>query len=202
MKNLNEDHIHIWCYSHVLNLVIGDILNINIKAASLFTLLNCICVFFKDSHKRMDIFDFVSTDSKHKRLQSIGETRWWAKEAALKKVFGETNNPESGLYAQIIQALDDIENDRTMKVSVRATSKTYKEGLLKFDNIVTAQIFMKIFSSTGPLSRYLQTKGIDLLKCNSMVQTAINDLTSFQRDFTAVTEATAKFITWVKAKEN
>ncbi|CAG9818139.1 unnamed protein product [Phaedon cochleariae] len=75
MINENEEHVHIWCYSHVLNLVI-------------------------DSHKIMDIFDLTVNDPKHKRLQNIGETRWWAKEAALRKIFGEYNKPDtgSGLY--------------------------------------------------------------------------------------------------------
>ena len=25
MQNLNSDHVHIWCYSHILNLVLCDI---------------------------------------------------------------------------------------------------------------------------------------------------------------------------------
>lgn len=44
-----------------------------------------------------------------KRLSPIGKTRWWAKDAALRKVFGELNNHESGTYLQLIMVLHEIE---------------------------------------------------------------------------------------------
>lgn len=33
------------------------------------------------------------------------------------------------------------------------------ERLLKYKNLIIADIFMKLFTITGPLSRYLQAKG-------------------------------------------
>jgi hypothetical protein len=42
----NSEHIHIWCYSHILNLILSDVLKGNLKASNLFTLINATAVFF------------------------------------------------------------------------------------------------------------------------------------------------------------
>jgi len=39
---------------------------------------------------------------------------------------------------------------------------------------------MNIFSITGPLSRYLQTSGLDLHKCVQMVKGSLNELQRFR----------------------
>ena len=199
MQNLNSDHVHIWCYSHILNLVLCDILNANLKAASLFSLLNSISSFFKESYQRMNIWESNnSTDSKQRKIQSIGATRWWAKELALKKIFGDFNKPENSLYVVVIDTLEKIEKNDKINPDTRVTAKNHKDNLLKYENIITAQIFLKIFSITGPLSRYLQTRGLDLLKCNHMLETTIEQLRSIQRDFISIQEATNTFLRWAK----
>jgi len=56
---LNEtapNQVHVWCYSHVLNLVMSDASKSPLPAAALFTLLNSLAIFFKESYKRMEYF--------------------------------------------------------------------------------------------------------------------------------------------------
>lgn len=65
--------VHVWCHSHVLNLVLSDCTKSLIPSATFFELLNSAAVFFKESHKRMDIWRNTS----NKKLQAIGVTRWW-----------------------------------------------------------------------------------------------------------------------------
>jgi hypothetical protein len=74
-KKLNEatkEHVHIWCYTHVLNLVMCDTTNIFTSSMSLFELIHECAVFFKDSHKRMDKW---TEKVPQKKLNLIGETR-------------------------------------------------------------------------------------------------------------------------------
>lgn len=80
--------VHVWCYAHVLNLVLSDTTGSVIQSASLFGLLNEIAVFLRSSHLRMDKWETTVNDPHRKRLNLIGETRWWAKASALSKVFG------------------------------------------------------------------------------------------------------------------
>ncbi|XP_063915502.1 uncharacterized protein LOC135131621 [Zophobas morio] len=120
-------------------------------------------------------------------------------ELALKKIFGDFNKPENSLYVVVIDTLEKIEkNDKINPDDTRVTAKNHKDNLLKYENIITAQIFLKIFSITGPLSRYLQTRGLDLLKCNHMLETTIEQLRSIQRDFISIQEATNTFLRWAK----
>lgn len=155
--------IHVWCYAHVLNLVLADTTGGVIESATLFTLLNDIAVLIKDSYKRMQKWEETSTDIQHRRLSPIGQTRWWAKDAALTKVFGCFGRPDSAMYIDLVLTLLAVQGDKTMKPTARAKVKGYIEGLLKYETILTAQIFLRIFEQTSPLSKYLQTSGMDLL---------------------------------------
>lgn len=48
--------VHVWCYSHVLNLVLIDSIKSALPAVKLFLLLNEVAVFFKESYKRMNVW--------------------------------------------------------------------------------------------------------------------------------------------------
>jgi len=63
-----------------LNLVICDVTENKVEALSLFGLLNCCAVIIRESYKRMDICLEMCSN---KRLGTIGQTRWWAKDIAL-----------------------------------------------------------------------------------------------------------------------
>ncbi len=67
---------HVWCYSHVLNLVLSETTQIVIESGSLFDLLNDIAVFIKDSYQRVNLWEKQSHDKRHRRIGPIGETRW------------------------------------------------------------------------------------------------------------------------------
>lgn len=145
--------VHVWCYGHILNLVLSDTAKITIAGASLFNLLNDIAVFIRDSYKRMNIWQTVSQDTRHRKLSTIGETRWWSKDAALRKVFGDFSNPEAALYIDAIITLEKIQEDSNLNSDVRSKSAGFIEGLLKYETIITAQIFLRIFEFTSPLSK-------------------------------------------------
>ncbi|XP_065319253.1 zinc finger MYM-type protein 1-like [Gordionus sp. m RMFG-2023] len=83
--------LYIWCYSHILNLYICDSCD-NIEGKILFGLLNRLATFFGESYKRMDAWvkqNNSTGQNKLRRLQKIGETRWWAREKSLKWIYGK-----------------------------------------------------------------------------------------------------------------
>ncbi|XP_025207424.1 uncharacterized protein LOC112603181 [Melanaphis sacchari] len=155
---LNEsspNQVHVWCYSHVLNLVLSDASKSPLAAASLFNLCNSLAVFFKDSHKRMRVWT-ERCHNLHQRLQSIGETRWWSKEVALVKIFGSTEGP-------------------------------CKSNAL-------------IFSITGPLSRYLQSKSMDLITAQNLVDGALEHLKKVQRNMEWIKLSAESFVIWANTE--
>jgi len=196
----SPNQVHIWCYAHVLNLVLGDTTGVVIASASLFSLLNDVAVFIRESYKLMNMWEEVSEDTRHRRLSPIGETRWWAKDQALSKIFGCFGNPDRALFIDLVSTLTRIEEDDSMKPHVRAKARGYTESLLRFETILTAQIFLRIFEITSPLSKYLQTSGMDLLTAHRLVIGTQESLNKCVRGFDEVKRAADAFVEWANAK--
>lgn len=174
---------HIWCYAHVLNLVICDITNKIIQGVSLFGLLNGCAVFLKESYSRMDVWTSKNTKQ---RICSIGETRWWSKDLALTKVFGYFNNFDNSLFVELVTSLDEICKNSNIKPEARLKAIGFIEGLSKYETILTAQIYLRIFNITTPLSKYLQGRGVNFICAFQMVTQTLDSLKLMNRDFTTI----------------
>lgn len=136
-EELGGQQVHVWCYGHVLNLVIKDVTSTILEVSILFSLLNETFTFIRESYKRMDIWRNLVPKI---GLGSIGETRWWAKAESLKKIFGESSH-NSGLLPELLISLHKISRSETMKPEARAKADGLKQNFLKFKTILTAQIF-------------------------------------------------------------
>lgn len=194
------NQVHVWCYAHGLNLVLADTTEVSITSGSLFSLLNDIANFFRESYQRMNVWEQASQDSRHRRLSIIGETRWWAKDVALKKIFGSFGKPEQCVYIDVLQALEIIESKENLKTSVRVKARGYLESLMRYETVLTAQLFLRIFEVTTPLSKYLQTHGLDILSAHRMVLATEQSLRNMARDFESVKQAADYFVQFANAK--
>ncbi|KAJ8685082.1 hypothetical protein QAD02_020875, partial [Eretmocerus hayati] len=76
------EYLHIWCYAHNLNLVMVEATSCTISSASSFSILNKTAVLVKESYKRVDVYISLLDPNDKRRLNLIGETRWWAKHSA------------------------------------------------------------------------------------------------------------------------
>lgn len=72
-----SSHVHVWCYSHVLSLVLSDMTGVVVESSSLFSLVNDIAVFIQESYQRMKMWDSNTkdTNTRHKWLSPIGDTK-------------------------------------------------------------------------------------------------------------------------------
>lgn len=200
LSEQSENQVHIWCYAHVLNLVLAESTAVVMQSATLFSVLNDIAVFIRESYKRMSTWEQVSEDPRHRRLSPIGETRWWAKDDALRKVFGAFGNPQRGLFVDLIVTLTSMGEDTSLKPTARVKAEAYKESLLKYETILTAQVFLRIFEHTSPLSKYMQTKGMDILTVQRLVVGTQESLKKCARDFRGVQRAADQFVVWANEK--
>ncbi|KAI4884376.1 hypothetical protein NFI96_000286 [Prochilodus magdalenae] len=153
-----------------------------------------------ESHQRMNIWEKESHSKRHRPIAPIGETRWWAKHIALKKMFGSFGKPQDCLYVDVLCTLSAIQEQKTVKGNVRTKARGYKDGLLRHETILTAQLFMRIFKQTTPLSKYLQTGGMDILSAHRMVISTHEALKQMARDFKAVKDAADNFVKWANEK--
>ena len=56
----------------------------------------------------------------------------------------------------VILTLSVLQGKDSMKTSARVKARGFIEGLLRYETILTAQIFLRIFEKTSPLSKYFK----------------------------------------------
>ena len=102
-----------------------------------------------------------------KKLQKVGETRWRSKDAALRNIFGTYDTPEPVRFIVLLRTLPTIRSSKEFDSKV-----TYEASALyqnwKFETILTAFFFKRIFQFTTPVSKYLQTQGLDVMTAYRM----------------------------------
>ena len=59
IKEVAENHVHVWCHAHSLNLVLSDTTSSVVPAMSFFNLLNFAANFFSAFHKRMNVNNLI-----------------------------------------------------------------------------------------------------------------------------------------------
>ena len=193
LSEIARKQVHIWCWAHVLNLVIADVIKGCVRAASIFALLNGCAVFIGESYKRMD--KWVQLE-KRKRLHKIGETRWWSKHTALSTIFGSFGNHQSSTFVELLLTFEEIEKDEDFTADVRCQARSFIENLCKYETILCAQLFLRIFEKTTPFSKYLQTKGIDMLKVFEIYAETVKDLKTLHQNFQSIQTASQEFVRW------
>lgn len=57
LSEKSPHQIHVWCYSHILNFVLADATQSILESGSLFSLINNIVVFIRESYQRMSIWE-------------------------------------------------------------------------------------------------------------------------------------------------
>ncbi|XP_047132607.1 uncharacterized protein LOC124811291 [Hydra vulgaris] len=193
-----DHHVHIWCYAHVLNLVVKEATSCCIQAVSFFTLLQNVSTFIKVSYKRMATW--IKLVETHigmdimKRLKLIGETRWLGKSNAATAIFGTFAEPSSTVFVNLILCLSCISESENFDTKTRHEAKT-----LKFDTILTAFTYLQVFEKVGPLSIYLQTRGLNVLVAFKMVEKAVIELKSQSRLFDDVHNNALQFVRMANA---
>ena len=76
----------------------------------------------------MNTLEKESKIPRHRRLAPIGETGWWAKDGALKKVLGAFGNPDESLYVDVLLTLSTIQ-DQKNNTTAWVKAQGYIEGV-------------------------------------------------------------------------
>ena len=150
ISNVASLHVHTWCYSHCLNLLLTDAASACTQAMTLFGVLQSASRFFRQAHKRMDVWENMLAEKggPARRLGSIGKTRWLSKSIALEKIFGTFRSPNMGLYTEMIRAFQDISENKSFQQSTRSEARMLMDSFLKFETILTSFLFLCIYKIT------------------------------------------------------
>ncbi|KAL4126118.1 hypothetical protein QTP88_010347 [Uroleucon formosanum] len=85
---------------------------------------------------------------------------------------------------RIFTSLEEICENSKIKPEARLKAIGFIEELCKYETILTAQIYLRIFNITTPLSKYLQGHGVNFVAAFQMVNQTLNSLKNINRDFT------------------
>jgi hypothetical protein len=170
---------------------------------SFFNLLQKVAVFVKSSYKRTNVW--LAVVEKHygtarlKQLKLIGETRWSGKSNAAKAIFGTYKNPNAATLVDLIVSLFTISHSDKFDPKIKEEALVYLNSLLKFETILMALIFLRIFENITPANDYLQTSGLSMIKAWQMITSTIQQLSSFRSQFDEVHRHTLEFVNVVNS---
>lgn len=119
-------------------------------------------------------------------------TRWWSK-SALNRIFGQYGNSDTALFVDLVHSIYLISSSEKFNKNTRSDALTLLNSLTKFEIIITANIYLKIFQSTNPLSNYLQTSGLDFIQAHRLVRSSIDTLKKQSRCFEDIYETSKTF---------
>ena len=141
-----------------------------------------------------------NTDT-NKRMNLIGDTRWWAKDVALTKIFGNFEDSTQSLYVELLMTMEEIRTSNVGNHSSNAyQAQNFITNLTSFETILMSKIFLRIFAITTPLSKYLQTVGLDILTASRMVSATLTNLKSIRNDFNTIKQQATTFVNWANKK--
>ncbi|XP_065672044.1 uncharacterized protein LOC136089879 [Hydra vulgaris] len=187
LEKASPGHTHTWCYAHVLNLVVCDATSSNEASMTLFGILQKAAMFFRESYLRMDLWTDHMKEKNgqniHKRLNVIGATRWGSKHDALQKFFGTFFDGEGALYTDVVQVLEIAVSSTKLSVEARYDAQCLLTSLLKYKTVLTGFVYLRIMESTTPLSKYLQTSGLNFIKAFEMVKITISEIQTQSLNF-------------------
>lgn len=84
------------------------------------------------------------------------------------KVFGYFNCFDNSLFVELVTSLEEICENSKIKLEARLKAIGLIKGLCKYETILTAQIYLRVFNIT-PLSKYLQGFGVNFLAAFQIV---------------------------------
>jgi len=192
----------------VLNLVLQQTTSCSVTVISFFGLLQELFVFFKESYKRLNVYENQNNPSRPSHLINIGKTRWRSKNDAVIKIFGridmwnksaKNDDKKQFVYVQIVFALYEISVTNDFSNSVRSTAQSLLGRLTRYETVLTAMLFLQIFKFTTALSDYLQTSGLDYIQAWRKIDGTIKSLKENQREFLPVSAAAKIFIEFVSS---
>ncbi|KAL7305743.1 hypothetical protein TKK_0001993 [Trichogramma kaykai] len=141
----------------------------------------------------MGVFD-------RRRFNLNGKTRWWAKDAALKKIFSPTGNREKSLLVELLVVFEIIEANSKTKPDTRSCAKAYTEAFLKYESVLTAFVLQAIFDQKMFLSNYLQKINFDILKAFNLVKLSTKNVEKIREEFPKIKKQADQFIEWTNQK--
>ena len=138
--------------------------------------------------------DKIGEDSL-RRLKKIGDTRWTSKDQALEAIIGcfGTLNPQRLVLLLVV--LHYIATSEEFEPNVAYEANNLRNHWMNFKVLLVAIVYSRIFQVCTPVSKYLQTNGMDILAALKMVNKTTTMIESIRNEFEDIVKETTLFAT-------
>lgn len=197
LKQIIPNLVFTWCYCHKLNLCVCTSISCILSAKNVFGLLQTTHTFCSESYKRTLEWE-KSTDrlkgrEKLIRFEHLGKTRWYSNDKSLTKIFGSYHEQKTSIFESLLKFLHNVKVGKTFDSKTSYEAAALLGNWTKMENLITAFVFLKIFDILGPLSKYLQTTGLDIHVAQTMIKSAISRIGKVRNSFNEIKEKAIKF---------
>lgn len=171
----NSKAIYVWCFAHLLNLVVVDTCDSCSDTKNFFGHLQSVIEFMR-ARKRTAVFiecqRDLYPDERICRIKSFSNTRWTSLDRVINVVYKR--------FKALLKSLIILEsfNDRVTS----SNASIFKNICSTFSFVVTFIFMKKVFSVTTPLSNYLQSKSLDFIEALRLVNNAKENLLLIRSD--------------------
>lgn len=175
IQKKNPRAIYVWCFSHILNLVVVDTCDTSKTMRNFFGDLQSLIAFLR-TRKRTAIFlkhqKICYPDERVCRMKNFSSTRWTSHGCALTVIYKK--------YKALTNTLKELSNSTERDTSSMATNLMSTISSFKF---VTHLLLMRnIFEYTTPLSMYLQSLSLDFITALTMVDNCAKKLSELRNE--------------------
>lgn len=176
IQNENPRAIYVWCFAHILNLVVVDTCDSCTDTKNFFGDVKLLVFFFLKARKRTAAFiesqKKLYEDERILRMKSFSDTRWTSHGKVLNVIFCK--------YKALIDALEVLQ-DSSDRITA-SSSRTFLNTISTFKFVLCLIFFKNIFIVTTPLSNYLQCKTIDFFEAIQLVNVAKQKLSEMRSE--------------------
>ncbi|KAL4083714.1 hypothetical protein QTP88_029030 [Uroleucon formosanum] len=134
LSEVIANHVHTWCYAHVLNLVLSDTTQCLTPCMSFFNLVQEAFLFFKESYKRLAVYHKENPSLK---LAGSVATRWRSRNDAIVKIFGRIEfwiKDYIQAWRHVSSAHKSLQSVRNRFCDITKAAKTFVDfAVKKFD---------------------------------------------------------------------
>lgn len=162
VQEKNPRALYVWCFSHVLNLVVVDTCDKCISIRNFFGDMQVLISFMR-ARKRTAIFLEEQKKSypndRVLRIKNFSSTRWTSHDKAILVIEKK--------YDAVINTLEIL--SKSMDRECSSTAKNLLEIMSSFKFVTNLLLMKSIFAFTSPLSKYLQSPSIDFIQALCIV---------------------------------
>lgn len=175
VQEKNPRAIYVWCFAHILNLVVVDTCDKNIVTRIFFGNLQSLVSFMR-ARKRTALFieaqkKFYPNERIFK-IKNFSNTRWTSHHQVLRII--------STKYKAVMKTLKDLSFSLDRETS--STAKTLLTIMSSFMFVTNLLLMRSVFEYTTPLSIYLQSSSIDFIQALTMVDNCAKNLSDMRED--------------------